>query len=220
MGKDKLRRFEAIKSFDNVFEPVREQDFEHSGKWNENIFKNQNPIVLELGCGKGEYSVGLGTLFSDKNYIGVEIKGNRIYIGAREAIDKNLNNVAFLRTRIDYIDSYFKENEVDEIWLTFSDPQPNKPRKRLTSTLFINRYRKFLKPGGLIHLKTDSSVLFDSTMEQIKLNEYELVDLRPDLYATVKEGDEDQKIFSIKTHYETLFTKRGHVIKYCCFKIN
>lgn len=220
MGKDKLRRFEAIKSFDNVFEPVREQDFEHSGKWNENIFKNQNPIVLELGCGKGEYSVGLGTLFSDKNYIGVEIKGNRIYIGAREAIDKNLNNVAFLRTRIDYIDSYFKENEVDEIWLTFSDPQPNKPRKRLTSTLFINRYRKFLKPGGLIHLKTDSSVLFDSTMEQIKLNEYELVDLRPDLYATVKEGDEEQKIFSIKTHYETLFTKRGHVIKYCCFKIN
>lgn len=220
MGKDKLRRFEAIKSFDNVFEPVREQDFEHSGKWNENIFKNQNPIVLELGCGKGEYSVGLGTLFSDKNYIGVEIKGNRIYIGAREAIDKNLNNVAFLRTRIDYIDSYFKENEVDEIWLTFSDPQPNKPRKRLTSTLFINRYRKFLKPGGLIHLKTDSSVLFDSTMEQIKLNKYELVDLRPDLYATVKEGDEEQKIFSIKTHYETLFTKRGHVIKYCCFKIN
>lgn len=220
MGKDKLRRFEAIKSFDNVFEPVREQDFEHSGKWNENIFKNQNPIVLELGCGKGEYSVGLGTLFSDKNYIGVEIKGNRIYIGAREAIDKNLNNVAFLRTRIDYIDSYFKEQEVDEIWLTFSDPQPNKPRKRLTSTLFINRYRKFLKPGGLIHLKTDSSVLFDSTMEQIKLNKYELVDLRPDLYATVKEGDEEQKIFSIKTHYETLFTKRGHVIKYCCFKIN
>ena len=220
MGKDKLRRFEAIKSFDNVFEPVREQDFEHSGKWNENIFKNQNPIVLELGCGKGEYRVGLGTLFSDKNYIGVEIKGNRIYIGAREAIDKNLNNVAFLRTRIDYIDSYFKENEVDEIWLTFSDPQPNKPRKRLTSTLFINRYRKFLKPGGLIHLKTDSSVLFDSTMEQIKLNEYELVDVRPDLYATVKEGDKEQKIFSIKTHYETLFTKRGHVIKYCCFKIN
>ena len=220
MGKDKLRRFEAIKSFDNVFEPVREQDFEHSGKWNENIFKNQNPIVLELGCGKGEYSVGLGALFSDKNYIGVEIKGNRIYIGAREAIDKNLNNVAFLRTRIDYIDSYFKENEVDEIWLTFSDPQPNKPRKRLTSTLFINRYRNFLKPGGLIHLKTDSSVLFDSTMEQIKLNEYELVDLRPDLYATLKEGEEEQKIFSIKTHYETLFTKRGHVIKYCCFKIN
>ena len=220
MGKDKLRRFEAIKSFDNVFEPVREEDFEHSGKWNENIFKNQNPIVLELGCGKGEYSVGLGSLFSDINYIGVEIKGNRIYIGAREAMDKNLNNVAFLRTRIDYIDSYFKENEVDEIWLTFSDPQPNKPRKRLTSTLFINRYRKFLKPGGLIHLKTDSPVLFDSTMEQIKLNNYELVDLRPDLYATVKEGEEEHKIFSIKTHYETLFTKRGHVIKYCCFKIN
>jgi len=220
VGKDKLRRFEAIKSFDNVFEPVREQDFEHSGKWNKNIFKNQNPIVLELGCGKGEYSVGLGSLFSDKNYIGVEIKGNRIYIGAKEAIDNNLKNVAFLRTRIDYIDSYFKENEVDEIWLTFSDPQPNKPRKRLTSTLFINRYRKFLKPGGLIHLKTDSPVLFDSTLEQIKLNNYELVDLRPDLYTTLKEGEEGHKIFSIKTHYETLFTKRGHVIKYCCFKIN
>ena len=220
MGKDKIRRFAAVKSFDNFYEPVIGEVSPMKGKWRSDHFKNDNPIVLELGCGKGEYSVGLGSLFSDKNYIGVEIKGNRIYIGAKEAIDNNLKNVAFLRTRIDYIDSYFKENEVDEIWLTFSDPQPNKPRKRLTSTLFINRYRKFLKPGGLIHLKTDSPVLFDSTMEQIKLNKYKLVDLRPDLYATVKEGEEEQKIFSIKTHYETLFTKRGHVIKYCCFKIN
>ena len=220
MGKDKLQRFAAIKTFENVLEIGHQQPLAQKGKWNELFFKKPQPIVLELGCGKGEYSVGMAEMFPNKNFIGIDIKGNRLYIGARDALQKKLENVGFLRTRVDFIEDHFGSNEVDEIWLTFSDPQPNKPRKRLTSTLFINRYRKFLKPGGLIHLKTDSSVLFDSTMEQIKLNKYELVDLRPDLYATVKEGEEEQKIFSIKTHYETLFTKRGHVIKYCCFKIN
>ena len=143
MGKDKLRRFEAIKSFDNVHEPVRDQLFNNTGQWNKNVFKNSGKLVLELGCGKGEYSVGLGELFPENNFIGVDLKGNRIYIGAKQAIEKGLDNVAFLRTRIDFIDDYFAKDEVDEIWLTFSDPQPNKPRKRLTSTLFIDRYRKF-----------------------------------------------------------------------------
>ena len=222
MGKDKLRRFEAIKSFDNVHEPVRDQLFNNTGQWNKNVFKNSGKLVLELGCGKGEYSVGLGELFPENNYIGVDLKGNRIYIGAKQAIEKGLNNVAFLRTRIDFIDDYFAKDEVDEIWLTFSDPQPNKPRKRLTSTLFIDRYRKFLKPGGLIHLKTDSDLLYESTIEEIENNQYCLLDNKPDLYAALatNENIDERAIFSIKTHYEKLFVNRGHKIKYCCFTIN
>lgn len=222
MGKDKLRRFEAIKTFDNVHEPVRDQLFNNTGQWNKNVFKNSGKLVLELGCGKGEYSVGLGELFPENNYIGVDLKGNRIYIGAKQAIEKGLNNVAFLRTRIDFIDDYFAKDEVDEIWLTFSDPQPNKPRKRLTSTLFIDRYRKFLKPGGLIHLKTDSDLLYESTIEEIENNQYCLLDNKPDLYAALatNENIDERAIFSIKTHYEKLFVNRGHKIKYCCFTIN
>ncbi|MCF8329138.1 MAG: tRNA (guanosine(46)-N7)-methyltransferase TrmB [Crocinitomicaceae bacterium] len=222
MGKDKLRRFEAIKSFDNVHEPVRDQLFKNTGQWNKNVFMNSGKLVLELGCGKGEYSVGLGELFPENNYIGVDLKGNRIYIGAKQAIEKGLDNVAFLRTRIDFIDDYFAKDEVDEIWLTFSDPQPNKPRKRLTSTLFIDRYRKFLKPGGLIHLKTDSDLLYESTIEEIENNKYCLLDNKPDLYAFLEqeEGHADHAVFSIKTHYEKLFVNRGHKIKYCCFTIN
>lgn len=222
MGKDKLRRFEAIKTFNNVHEPVRDQLFNNTGQWNKNVFKNSGKLVLELGCGKGEYSVGLGELFPENNYIGVDLKGNRIYIGAKQAIEKGLNNVAFLRTRIDFIDDYFAKDEVDEIWLTFSDPQPNKPRKRLTSTLFIDRYRKFLKPGGLIHLKTDSDLLYESTIEEIENNQYCLLDNKPDLYAALatNENIDERAIFSIKTHYEKLFVNRGHKIKYCCFTIN
>ena len=222
MGKDKLRRFEAIKSFENVHEHSLDHLFENKGYWKERIFKNSGKLILELGCGKGEYSVGLGELYPDNNYIGVDLKGNRIYIGAKIALEKELKNVAFLRTRIDFIDDYFAKDEVDEIWLTFSDPQPNKPRKRLTSTLFINRYRKFLKPGGLIHLKTDSDLLYESTIEEIENNQYCLLDNKPDLYAVLatNENIDERAIFSIKTHYEKLFVNRGHKIKYCCFTIN
>jgi tRNA (guanine-N7-)-methyltransferase len=222
MGKDKLRRFALMADFENVFQPVVGGEFPLKGKWRSEYFKNDNPIVLELGCGKGEYTVGLAKHFPDKNFIGVDIKGARMFIGAREALENSMNNVAFLRTKIDFIQDYFAENEVDEIWLTFSDPQPKKPRKRLSSPLFINRYRQILKPGGIVHMKTDSDILFEYTEEQIKEQNYECLELTWDLYGSLPETIDPQTrdIFHIKTHYEQLFTAKGSVIKYCKFRIN
>ena len=222
MGKDKLARFAAIKTFENVLEYERNQPFPMRGNWHRDFFKNDKPLVLELGCGKGEYSVGLAKMYPNTNFLGLDIKGNRMFIGAREALTLNMTNVGFLRTRIDFIEALFGPNEVDEIWLTFSDPQPQKPKKRLSSAIFIERYRKFLKPGGLVHMKTDNDLLFEFTMEQIEEYGYLIVDYRPDLYATLEtETDPAQReIFSIKTYYEQLFYSKGHVIKYVCFKIN
>lgn len=222
MGKDKLRRFALMKDYPNVFEPVINEPFPLKGKWRSEYFHNDNPIVLELGCGKGEYTVGLAKHFPEKNFIGVDIKGARMFIGASEALEKKMENVAFLRTKIDFIVDYFAENEVDEIWLTFSDPQPKKPRKRLSSPLFIERYKKILKPGGIVHMKTDSDILFEYTEEQIKENGYECLELTWDLYGSLPETIDPQtrEIFHIKTHYEQLFTAKGSVIKYCKFKIH
>ncbi len=222
MGKDKLRRFAAVKSFENFYEPALKEPFALKGKWRENHFKNDHPIVLELGCGKGEYSVGLGKHFQDKNFIGVDIKGARMFIGAEEALALEMKNVAFLRTRIDFINDYFEDGEVDEIWLTFSDPQPKKPRKRLSSPLFIERYRKLLKPGGIVHMKTDSDLLFEYTEEQIQEHNYECLELTWDLYGELPENidPKTREIFHIKTHYEQLFTARGATIKYCKFRIH
>ncbi len=222
MGKDKIRRFAAVKEFINFYEPVIKEPFPMKGKWREEHFKNDNPIVLELGCGKGEYSVGLGKHFPNKNFIGVDIKGARMFIGAEEALNNKMDNVAFLRMKIDFIDDYFAENEVDEIWLTFSDPQPKKENKRLSSPPFIERYRKLLKPGGIVHMKTDSDLLFEYTEEQIKEHNYELLELTWDLYGDLPENIDPvtRDIFHIKTHYENLFTSRGSVIKYCKFRIN
>lgn len=222
MGKNKLARFAAVKSFDNFFEPSLQEDFELKGKWREQYFKNDNPIVLELGCGKGEYSVGLAKHYKDKNFIGVDIKGSRMFVGADEARTEHIPNVAFLRTKIDFIDKYFDQNEVDEIWLTFSDPQPKKPRKRLTSPLFIERYRKILKPGGIVHIKTDSDLLFEYTEEEIKRNQYPCLELTWDLYGSIPENIDPvmRDILHIKTHYEKLFTARGAQIKYAKFTIN
>jgi tRNA (guanine-N7-)-methyltransferase len=191
------------------------------GKWRSEVFKNQNPIILELGCGKGEYSVGLGKQYPDKNFIGVDLKGNRIYIGAKEALELNLENVVFLRTRIDFITNFFNQEEVDEIWLTFSDPQPKKPNKRLSSPPFVNRYRQILKKGGLVHMKTDSDLLFEYTQEQIHEQQYECLELTWDLYGSdlMNIDEETNSIFHIRTHYEKLFSGKGHVIKYCKFRI-
>lgn len=211
-----------MQDFENVFQQAVGGEFPLKGKWRSEYFKNDNPIVLELGCGKGEYSVGLAKHFPNKNFIGVDIKGARMFIGAKEALENKMKNVAFLRTKIDFIQDYFAENEVDEIWLTFSDPQPKKPRKRLSSPLFIERYRKIMKPGGIVHMKTDSDILFEYTEEQIKENNYECLELTWDLYGSLPETIDPQTrdIFHIKTHYEQLFTAKGSVIKYCKFKIH
>ena len=192
------------------------------GNWRKQYFKNDNPIVLELGCGKGEYSVGLGKHYPERNFIGVDIKGARMFIGAEEAMNDGLKNVAFLRTRIDFITDYFDKGEVDEIWLTFSDPQPKKPRKRLSSPLFIERYRSILKPDGIVHMKTDSDLLFEYTEEQINEHQYECLELTWDLYGELPENidPKTREIFHIKTHYEQLFTAKGATIKYCKFKIH
>lgn len=226
MAKNKLRKFAEMKAWDNVFEPTLDPEamkhFPLKGNWRKDYFKNEHPIVLELGCGKGEYTVGLAKHYPNRNFIGVDIKGARIHAGAKEALDNGLSNVAFLRTKIDFIEAYFAQDEVDEIWLTFSDPQPVKPRKRLTSEIFVNRYRCILKKGGLVHLKTDSDILFESTEEQIQLHGYEQVELTWDLYKSIP-ADLDptiRDILHIKTHYEQLFTAKGSVIKYCSFRIH
>ena len=222
MGKDKLKRFEEIKDFSNVLEAPAMEPYEKKGKWHKDIFKNNNPIVLELGCGKGEYSVGLARMYPNKNFIGVDIKGNRIYIGAKESLEEELENVVFLRTRIDFIDNFFDTDEIDEIWLTFSDPQPKKPRKRLSSKPFINRYKKFLKKDGKIHVKTDSDLLFEFTEEEIQSENYKCHSLTWDLYGEDYFGqlsEEQRKTFQIRTHYEKLFSSKGSVIKYCCFSV-
>lgn len=226
MAKNKLKRFAEMKAWHNVFEPTLDpetlKNFPLKGKWHSDYFQNDHPIVLELGCGKGEYTVGLARHYKDKNFIGVDIKGSRMFVGAKEALDENLANVAFLRARIDFIESYFTKDEVDEIWLTFSDPQPAKPRKRLSSKLFVDRYRRILKPGGLVHLKTDSDLLFESTEEEIKANNYDLVELTWDLYHSIPEDLDPtiREILHINTHYEQLFTAKGATIKYCSFRIH
>ena len=189
------------------------------GKWRKDWFRNENPLLVELGCGKGEYTVGLARNNRDRNYIGVDIKGNRIWTGAKQALEENLGNVAFLRSRIDFIDHCFAEGEVDEIWLTFPDPQPQKTRarKRLTHPLFLSRYRRFLKPGGLIHLKTDSTSLYEYTLEVIAEQNLKLRWHTNDLYRNCP--PDRLELINIKTYYEALFTGKGEDIKYIEFSL-
>lgn len=219
MGKGKLSKFADMASYPHVFEypySVAENiPFSMKGKWKSDFFRNDNPIVLELGCGRGEYTVGLAEKFPDKNFIGVDIKGARMWSGATEALQKEMKNVAFLRTNIEIIDRFFDTNEIDEIWLTFSDPQMKKATKRLTSTYFMERYRRFLVPDGLIHLKTDSPFMFTYTHHMIAENAFPVELETEDLYQSGLAND----ILSIRTYYEQQWIDRGLSIKYIKFRL-
>ena len=230
MGKGKLAKFADMASYENVFQypysVVEHVPFEMQGHWHEQYFHNDHPIVLELGCGKGEYTVELAKLYPEVNFIGVDIKGARMWTGATQALNEGLKNVAFLRTNIEIIERFFAQDEVQEIWLTFSDPQMKNPRKRLTSTYFMERYRRFLVDGGIIHLKTDSNFLFTYTTYMVEKNQLPMIFRTEDLYGdsegTVLSessvGDSlrtvPYEILTIQTYYESMWIARGLNIKY------
>ena len=221
MSKGKLAKFADMETYENVFQypfsVVSDVPFDMRGHWNEQYFKNSNPIVLELGCGKGEYTVGLAKRYPHLNFIGVDIKGARMWTGATQAFQEGLKNVAFLRTNIEIIDRFFAPGEVQEIWLTFSDPQMKNPRKRLSSTYFMERYRRFLTDNGIIHLKTDSNFLFTYTCYMVERNQLPVELKTTDLYK-----EEDQayaEAASIQTYYESMWLARGLNIKYIKFHL-
>ena len=218
MGKNKLRKFAEMESFGCVLQYPRQrllsEGFPHSGKWNEEIFHKEGPVVLELGCGKGEYTVGLAAKYPEKNFIGVDIKGARIWSGAKDVENNKINNAFFLRTEIENIDSFFSPEEIDEIWITFPDPQMQKTRKRLTSSRFLTLYSKFLKPDGIVHLKTDSPFLYEYTRRLIDLNNLEVLEITDDLYGSGKADP----VSSIKTYYEQQWLSRGKKIKLISFR--
>lgn len=222
MGKGKLRKFQEIETFNHVIEPDLKghikQDHTLKGNWNNQFFKNQNPIVLELGCGKGEYSVGLAKIFPNKNFIGIDIKGARIWRGAKTSLEENINNVGFLRTRIELITRFFAPNEVSEIWITFPDPQMKRRRakKRLTSSLFLSLYQPFINNIAIVHLKTDSTFLYEYTQAVVNINGLEVIKKTSDLYAE----HWTDAILSIQTHYEKLHIDDGDAIYYISFYLD
>lgn len=220
MGKNKLSKFADMETFSNViqvpYRDIQQKDHPLKNNWNKTFFKNQKPIVLELGCGKGEYTVGLAQIDPQNNYIGVDLKGARMWQGAKFAIENGLKNVAFLRTHIEMIGQFFGENEVAGIWLTFPDPQMKKTRKRLTSTRFIEYYRNFLQPNGVIHLKTDSNFQYRYTLEMAKENGFEIIANIENVHA----GETVSPALQIKTFYEKQWIARGIPIKYVSFRPN
>lgn len=223
MSKGKLQKFAEMETFKNVFQypysVISEVPFTMKGHWREQYFHNDNPIVLELGCGKGEYTVGLARMYPNINFIGVDIKGARIYTGAKQALEESLPNVAFLRTSIEIIDRFFGQDEVQEIWLTFSDPQMKNVHKRLTSTFFMNSYRHFLINNGIIHLKTDSNFLFTYTTYMVEKNNLPVLLRTEDLYHTDGLDDRTREILGIHTYYENQWIERGLSIKYMKFEL-
>lgn len=219
-SKDKLKRFAENLTFPCLIQPATSEllgcDHPLKGHWHRDFFHNDNPIVLELGCGKGEYTVSLAESCPDKNFIGIDIKGARLWKGAKMATEGKMGNVGFIRTRIEFIESLFAEGEVSEIWITFADPQEKKARKRLTSTLFLGRYKHFLAEGGKIHLKTDSRLLHFYTLELARQNSLTVLTCDDDIYG---HGTADKNL-SIKTFYEKCFLAKGIAITYVCFLLD
>ncbi len=219
MGKNKLQKFSDMETFGCVLQYPRhiliEKGFPFKGNWNGEVFSSSNPITLELGCGKGEYTVGLAEANPDRNYIGVDIKGARMWKGAKSVEEKGLGNAAFLRTEIEQINQFFDSEEVDEIWITFPDPQMQKARKRLTSSRFLTNYRRFIRKDGIINLKTDSPFLFEYTKRLAETNGFDIIKITDDLYGS---GLADP-VTSIKTFYEQQWLSRGKSIKLISFRI-
>jgi len=220
-SKNKLQRFSENLTFPNVIQPdfseVFRKDYYLKNNWGTSYWHNSHPIVLELGCGKGEYTVALAERYPQCNYIGVDIKGARFWRGAKTALEQNLLNVAFLRTRIEFIDSFFGKNEVSEIWITFPDPQlrERRAKKRLTSARFLTMYKSMLQEGGIVHLKTDSRELYDYTMALLNYNQQEILVATEDLYASSLSEEE----LSVKTHYESYYLSQGKPITYIRFRL-
>lgn len=226
MGRKKQLRFEENATMPHViqanFQEVFRKNHPLKGKWKKDFFHNDHPLVLELGCGRGEYTVGLARLFPHQNFIGIDIKGARIWYGAKKSQEENLKNVAFLRTRIDFIDSFFDTHEVNEIWLPFPDPQKEKERKRLTSDRFLSLFQHILVPGGLIHLKTDSDLLYEYTLQQIRKHQLTMVENIQDLYHTTNDPYIQQNpwLTHLQTYYEQKFLNEQKKIKYLCFSFS
>jgi tRNA (guanine-N7-)-methyltransferase len=222
VAKHKLAQWKELGTFRNVIQPEAGvplgKDHPVKGKWRSDIFNNENPVILELGCGKGEYTIGLSERFPQNNYIGLDIKGARMWRGAKTAHEKELLNTAFLRTRIEFINAFFAVDEVDEIWITFPDPHPvrRNSNKRLTCPWFLNNYRNFLRNNGIIHLKTDNQDLYTYTKGIVEKNRLEIISDANDLYAD-KPAD---AILFIRTHYENIFLKEGRKICYLSFRLD
>ncbi len=221
MVKNKLKKFSQLKEYNHVLEPSiddLDDDFYLKGKWRSDFFKNKNPIVLELGCGKGEYSVGLAKRYPNKNFIGIDIKGARIWKGATDSLQDNISNVGFLRTRIEWIEKCFSVDEIDEIWITFPDPQikSRRGKKRLTHPIFLHRYNNILRKKGRIHLKTDSQFLYGFTLGVISAEQHLLEYSNSDVHA----AQVNLQHMDIKTHYENIFLDKGSSITYIVFSLN
>ncbi|MBC3757004.1 tRNA (guanosine(46)-N7)-methyltransferase TrmB [Hyunsoonleella sp. SJ7] len=222
-SKNKLKRFKENDTFSNVYQPKREElvgsKFRLKGHWREEVFKNDNPMVLELGCGKGEYSVALAQKYPDKNFIGVDIKGARFWRGAKTAIEEDIPNVAFLRTQIELIDFAFAENEVDEIWITFPDPQIKykRTKHRLTNMSFLERYKSILKPDGTVNLKTDSEFMHGYTLGLLHGLRYEVMYANHDVY---KQEGSPAEVTSIQTFYESQYLEQNKPITYIKFNFS
>jgi tRNA (guanine-N7-)-methyltransferase len=222
-SKNKLKRFNQNLTFSNVIQPEREEvtlgEFRYKGKWRQEFFKNDHPIVVELGCGKGEYSVYLAQQYPEKNFVGVDIKGARFWAGAKESLELGLSNVGFLRTQIELIEDVFAENEVDEIWITFPDPQIKfkRTKHRLTNPAFLDRYRTILQPEGRIHLKTDSEFLHGYTLGLLEGKGWEVDYAHHDVYGNAYSP---KHVTAIQTHYERLFMEKGRLITYLTFRFS